>query len=563
MLPIIQARAGELEQRVIDISTPAHTLYGNHFSRDDLEHFLRPADNAVGDIVTWLVSQGVRGDKIVKGPRNWLSFESTLAQAESLLNAQFYYFHNEAANLTKIRALQYSVPGHLREHIQMIHPTVRFDVKRTQASRIISGGPFTPPSVVPISYNATFCNSTIIPACLRALYGMGAFPGSSRIKLGIAGFLDQYAKRTDLATFLGTYAPYANGSDFTAVSVNGGQDDQDSDMDSSEANLDVQYATSLSYKSQTAFYSTAGFGELVPDLDQPTLDSNRNEDYLDLLNYLVDLPDDQLPAVLSISYGEDEQSVPRGYANATCSLFAQLGGRGTSIILSSGDTGPGSACQWNNNTDLVNGMTRFLPMFPASCPFVTSVGATQHVEPEVAAAFSSGGFSDLFPRPAYQNAAVEGYLSQLGSRWGGLFNPNGRAFPDVSAQGVNFVVSEQGQWQTYQGTSCSAPTFAAIVANLNAIRIDIGQPPLGFLNPFIYSRGYQGFTDIVQGHSTGCTGFDVSSGLRTPHVPNAAWAAAVGWDPVTGFGTPRFPKLLMLMMQNQARPPFSRRDEES
>ena len=127
-------------------------------------------------------------------------------------------------------------------------------------------------------------------------------------------------------------------------------------------------------------------------------------------------------------------------ANQTCSLFAQLGARGVSVIFSSGDTGVGSACQTNDGKNT----TRFLPIFPAACPFVTSVGGTYHVQPEVAIAFSSGGFSDRFPRPSYQDAAVTNYLSILGDTWKGLFNPAGRGFPDVAAQSSRFVVVDGG-----------------------------------------------------------------------------------------------------------------------
>ena len=126
--------------------------------------------------------------------------------------------------------------------------------------------------------------------------------------------------------------------------------------------------------------------------------------------------------------------------NMTCSLFAQLGARGVSIIFSSGDTGVGSACQSNDGTN----RTRFLPIFPASCPFVTSVGGTWHVEPEEAIYFSSGGFSDRFPRPAYQDDAVGTYLSNLGDIWKGLYNPQGRGFPDVAAQAYNFTFIDGG-----------------------------------------------------------------------------------------------------------------------
>lgn len=84
------------------------------------------------------------------------------------------------------------------------------------------------------------------------------------------------------------------------------------------------------------------------------------------------------------------------------------------------------------------------------------------------------------------------------------------------------------------------------MALLNGARLERGRKPLGFLNPFIYKYGYQGLTDIVDGGSKGCTGKDIYSGLPTPRIPGAGWNATKGWDPVTGYGTPIFPKLLAL-----------------
>lgn len=117
-----------------------------------------------------------------------------------------------------------------------------------------------------------------------------------------------------------------------------------------------------------------------------------------------------------------------------------LGLRGVSILFSSGDTGVGSACQTNDGKNT----TRFLPIFPASCPYVTAVGGTRYVEPEQAVYFSSGGFSDRWTRPSYQDDAVKGYLEILGKKqWKNLYNRKGRGFPDVSAQGLAYRVVEQ------------------------------------------------------------------------------------------------------------------------
>jgi tripeptidyl-peptidase-1 len=179
-------------------------------------------------------------------------------------------------------------------------------------------------------------------------------------------------------------------------------------------------------KSLPKFVSSSPPSEAIPDFPQ----------YLDFLNYLTALPDEELPQTITTSYGEDEQSVPASYATTVCDMFGQLGLRGVSVIFSSGDTGVGSACQTNDGLNT----TRFLPIFPAACPYVTSVGGTYQVQPEKAVYFSSGGFSDIWARPSYQDAAVGTYLGILGDQWKGLYNPEGRGFPDVSAQGSRYHV---------------------------------------------------------------------------------------------------------------------------
>ena len=73
------------------------------------------------------------------------------------------------------------------------------------------------------------------------------------------------------------------------------------------------------------------------------------------------------------------------------------GARGVSLFFSSGDNGvvdgnPDPKTQICKTNDGRN-TTQFLPAFPASCPYVTTVGGTNHF-PEVAADFSGGGFSN-------------------------------------------------------------------------------------------------------------------------------------------------------------------------
>ena len=83
----------------------------------------------------------------------------------------------------------------------------------------------------------------------------------------------------------------------------------------------------------------------------------------------------------------------------------KLGARGTSMIHASGDGGvsgaQGGAC-------LPGGRLR--PTWPASSPYVTSVGATD-ASFAAAAGFSAGGFSNYYAPAPYQAASIAAYLA--------------------------------------------------------------------------------------------------------------------------------------------------------
>jgi len=193
-----------------------------------------------------------------------------------------------------------------------------------------------------------------------------------------------------------------------------------------------------------------------------------------------------------------------------------------------GDGDPNPATQQCFTNDGTN-QTKFIPLFPASCGFVTAVGGTRFV-PEHAVSFSGGGFSNFFSRPRFQDEAVKGFLKKLpAGTYAGLFNPNGRGIPDVALQGVNFRIFFKGKQAGISGTSASAPGFAGLVSLINDARLTRGLPSLGWMNPLIY-KSASAFNDITIGNNPGC---------GTP-----GFNATEGWDPVTGFGTPDVRKLL-------------------
>ncbi|KFO10110.1 Tripeptidyl-peptidase 1, partial [Balearica regulorum gibbericeps] len=107
-----------------------------------------------------------------------------------------------------------------------------------------------------------------------------------------------------------------------------------------------------------------------------------------------------LPWVHSVSYGDDEDSLSLAYMERVNMEFMKAAARGLTILFASGDDGAG--CR-----RVPGGNHTFRPSFPASSPYVTTVGGTSFKNPflvtaEVTDYISGGGFSNVFPMPDYQ-----------------------------------------------------------------------------------------------------------------------------------------------------------------
>lgn len=416
--------------------------------------------------------------------------------------------HVESGDIV-VRTLEYSLPDVFNGHVDMVQPTTFFGLKPMR-SAIKNIHAFDEASFNTDAVDAvTGCSgSTITPECLSNLYSFSGATAYTDGLMGIAGFLEEYPSKSDLTTFMNSYATEGNaGQTYTCTVVNGGSCPTSPSSPGVEANLDVQYARAITEDIPNVFYSVGGSPPIVGS------GTNTNEPYLEFLDYLLGLSSSALPNTISISYGDDESTVPLDYADNVCNLFSQLGARGVSVLVASGDSGVGTTCE--------TGSTKtFTTSFPASCPWVTVVGGTTGNSPEAAWSDSGGGFSSVFGRPSYQNSTVNNWLATdtTHKAVSSYFNSSGRAYPDVAAESTDFVIVVSGQAELVDGTSCATPTFASVVQLLNSDRITSGKAGLGFLNPWLYSNATSGLTDITTGKNTGCSGVISGAGFSAVTV---------------------------------------------
>ncbi|KAF8266419.1 subtilisin-like protein [Lactarius quietus] len=509
-----------------DVSTPGSPKYGAHLSKEQVAQLVAPHRDTMDLVNSWFEYHGIPRSSIsVSHGGGWLTVAAVpVFRANEMLGASYQLYQQSGTNDTSLlRTLRYSLPAVLQNHVRTIVPTTDFASPRRHSigttADLASRGQGTSnlhPGLV-----------LVTPPDVSWLYRTVAYVPAATDKnsLGVVGYKNQYPSPADLKKFMNKYRTNAaDAATYKVIQLNGGG--YDPKNPDAESNQNTQSTRALTYPTPLTFYSVGGKIVYLPNLKP-----GPGDDMLEWLNYVIDQPD--VPKTISTSYGNYERGFPPDYTIALCDLFAQLGARGVSVLFPSGNDGVGKgACLATDGS----GKAQFIPEFPASCPYVTSVGGTTggttSKSRETAADLSGGGFSNHFRRPSYQDEVVPKFLEQLGSQYAGMYNAQGRGIPDISAQALNVVVMTNKIFDTNNGTSNSTPISASIISLLNDYLISTDRAPLGFLNPLLYGNLRQAMNDITSGSNPGC---------NTP-----GFSAIGGWDPVTGLGTPDFLNLQTL-----------------
>ncbi|KAH8089885.1 subtilisin-like protein, partial [Cristinia sonorae] len=535
-----------VERHITEVSDPYHARYGQHLSVEEIKELNTPHQDSVDAVTEWLAAHGLHGDLLQRSTAgDSFKVKVPVSVAEKLMKTEYHVWeHSDSGKLT-IRTTEYSVPSSVHEHIDFIQPTTLFSLpptpelisKRTGALSRKANDTTLPVSA--LSAPSSGCNVAVSPACVQQLYNMDGIKGSasSGNGIGFASFHDITPLRENYRTFFEKYFPTAGApTPWEVILVNGGRDTQN--RSSAVFEVVAQYGFGLTHPTPATVWSTGGQGPVEATEYE---ESAPWEEYLD---YVLSHPNP--PPTIMLLYEPLHPSalvahaaflVPKEYAQRVCRQFGQLGARGVSVLYPAAETSLGDASDDPNDTicrsNDGSNKRKFLPRFPATCPYVTVVGKTVGI-PETPDFVYPGstGFSEYFKRPLYQELAVSSYLKNHVTKgaYSGIINFRSSAYPDVAALGswYEYVFRNETGWIM----SCPSNTvslFGAVVSNLNTVRLSKKLPPLGFLNPLLYAIGAlypKAFNDMSTGNIPGC---------GTP-----GFNASKGWDPLTGFGSPNF-----------------------
>ena len=611
-----------VQDLALRVSDPASSSYGEYLTTETIDALTAPADKDLAIITAWL---GAAAADVTVTRGRTFHVDMDLANAETLLSSKFRQVHNEDTDQATVLSNDYSIPQAVRD--------------ATDTIMGLHGLPL-PPRTRPMAAAPPAQPAKVTPAVIISQYnvnGVTAKSGSGN-KQAVAEFQGQTMSSTDLKQFFEQYVTNAPpGSDTVSKFVG----DAGDKVGTTEASLDIQYimgvapgiptefwlynpmdfcadlknwtttlladdtpplVTSVSYgiqanltqigckpsdiqtvdadfaklaaKGLTIIFASGDSGSgynphKIPNCAQ-FRDGTELEGTVLKTTKMYNILDCCISAARTYSaWTWDGPSAPSPGTH-TCTVYSNVTGhKSVSGKISSVAVAPaGPVTLW--------------PSWPASSPWVTSVGATRFVgqtagnEEMATDQFGSGGgFSSTFnqsPNAKWQSKDVANYLNVVPK--GAPFPPSksfnvlGRATPDVSALGEGFQVLQNGKVLAVGGTSASAPTFAAIVSLLNEHQLQQGKKPLGFLNPFIYAN-QDAFTDITKGTNAIGRGtgpikcvtnwtvlFFFFLFLNFAHArffflnilfsfgSRYGFNATTGWDPATGVGTPLFSKLI-------------------
>jgi kumamolisin len=309
-----------------------------------------------------------------------------------------------------------------------------------------------------------------------------------------SGDLDVYFARLGLQT-----------PSVVAVSVDGGQNRPIGDSNSAdgEVMLDIEVVGAIAPAATIVVY-------FAPNSERGFIDA--------LFTAVHD--DAYRPSALSISWGSSEDRWTEQGRLAFEGALQDAAALGVSVFAASGDSGSSDG----------RGDGHAHVDFPAAAPHAIGCGGTRlnsadgvTIDSEVVwngQGATGGGISEVFDRPAYQTTTPIPSSVNPG-------HAMGRGAPDVAGVAdpeTGYQVRADGDDFTVGGTSAVAPLWAGLIALINQY---LGCATAGFLNPMIYldDTFRDDFRDITQGD-------------------NGDYQAASGWDPCTGWGSPRGRRVL-------------------
>eukprot|EP01040_Poterioochromonas_malhamensis_P001127 gene1128-1196_t len=340
----------KLEQTLKEVSDPNHENYGKYLTRDQIAELTRNEEG--NKIVKEYVKSLNLSVQKESEYGDFITVTAPLSSWQTHLKTNFFEFKHDSLGTVHRAESPYELPDHVHQHVVDL-----FNVNDLPVE--VFGGPVKDPIDQAPSTTASksfgkvsYGGGKITPQSLYRYYNIKPSLGNNKTTQAAIQMDSQIVSTYDLNLF---QQYYKLPTQKLARSV-GGQVTSStcpSDDYCDEANLDFQYIMAIGRSvATTSIYFDSGWLPIIQNL------TSWNSP----------------PKVISISYGSYETSMSPSYIQAFNTLAMQLGVMGTTVVVASGDDGATGFLTRDS------GVCMYGPLFPASSPYVLSVGGTMGPE---------------------------------------------------------------------------------------------------------------------------------------------------------------------------------------
>ncbi|HEX4808216.1 MAG TPA: S53 family peptidase [Bryobacteraceae bacterium] len=532
-LGMTQAQQRSLQQLVTAQQDRSSPYYHKWLAPEDIAARYGASQSDVSQISAWLQGMGFTTVQAAR-TRTFISMTGTAAQARYAFGTPIHRFISNGET-HYANASDPVLPAQLQGVVASIrglndfhpHPHARA-VARPRFTSSISGNHYVAPEDFQIIYN-------VKPLIAAGTNGTG----QSIAVMGQTDIQNSDIEAFESASGLPVKDPQV---------VLDGPDPGTSSSDLQEADLDLEWS-----------------GAVAPGA---TIIYVNSSDVFTSLTYAID---NNLAPVASISYGACEAETGVAEINSIDALLLMANSEGMTVVAPAGDSGAAD-CD-SGNAAARHGLA---VDFPASSPYATSAGGTEFNEGSgtywnTTNDSSNGSATGYIPEmvwndstttaPISLSAGGGGTSSICGNYCGkpswqtgaGVPNDGARDTPDIalgaSPNHDGYLVCTGGSCvngfrQANQdltvvgGTSCSTPTFAAIVALIDQAT----GSRQGNVNTTLYSLASistDAFHDITTGNNTvTCIGGSPNCSSTTLGVDGTfGYSAGTGYDQASGLGS--------------------------
>lgn len=131
-IAVKQTNTDSIEEKLFEVSDPKSPKYGQHWTYEKVHDFLKPSEESLSAIYSWLESHGISRDNVesITPNSDFVRFTCNIETANTMLNTEFGRWKHSTSGQLFVRVHDnYFVPESVAQHIDFISPTLRFPIK--------------------------------------------------------------------------------------------------------------------------------------------------------------------------------------------------------------------------------------------------------------------------------------------------------------------------------------------------------------------------------------------------------------------------------------------------